>query len=91
MKRGGLPLFDVPGLFVFGHAWITRLRFLLHSPSKTEERNEGRGGHHPRHDQQHRPGGVSEIQSNELGDRTGNAAGLGLGDTARLCGGLSGG
>ena len=73
-----------PGVFVFGRSRLVRLSLLLHSSSKTEEGDHGRGGHHPCHHQKYRPGGVGEVESNEVGDRSSGGASLGLCDPARL-------
>jgi len=70
---------------------LTLVHFLLDSSLNTEEGDQGRRRHHPRHDKEDGSGGVGEIESNEVGDRSGDAAGLRLRDAARLGRGLSGG
>jgi len=70
---------------------LTLVRFLLDPSLNTEEGDEGGRRHHPRHDQEDGSGGVREVESNEVGDRSGCAAGLRLRDALRLGCGLSGG
>ena len=75
-------------LFVLGRNRLVRVDFLLHTRSKTQESNQGRGRHYSGHDEQDRAGGIGKVESNESGDRRGHPAGLRLSDPACLDRGL---